>query len=81
MTCLAFATGRLLELYIWNIRPVMSPSDVETVSCATQPITKALAEAPPRSIIETHWNTPMQQNNIWSIPFEAFTKEILNEAC
>jgi len=43
-----FATGRLLELYMWNRRPFMSGSDLETVSYATRRIAKALAEAP-------HW--------------------------
>ena len=35
MTRLVFATGRLLELYIWNTRPFMSASDLEIVSYAT----------------------------------------------
>jgi hypothetical protein len=48
MTRLVFATGRLLELYIWNRRPFMSASDLETVSCVTRRVAKALAEAP-------HW--------------------------
>jgi hypothetical protein len=81
MTHLVFATGRLLALYMWNRRPFMSASDLETVSYATQPAVKALAEAPHWQIIETYWNTAMQQNNIWSIAFEARTKEILEEVC
>jgi hypothetical protein len=40
-----------------------------------------LAEAPYWQIIETYWNTAMQQCNIWSIAFEARTKEILQEVC
>jgi len=81
MTRLVFATGRLLELNMWNIWPFMSASDLETVSCATRCVAKALAEAPHWWIIETYWNTAMQQNNIWSIAVEARTKEILKEVC
>jgi hypothetical protein len=81
MTRLVFATGRLLQLYMWNRRPFMSASDLETVSYATRRVAKALAEAPYWQIIETYWNTAVQQNNIWSIAFEARTKEILKEVC
>jgi len=81
MTRLVFATGRLLELYMWNGRPFLSASDLEMVSNATRRIAKALAEAPHWQILETYWNTAMQQNNIWSIAFEAHTKEILKEVC
>jgi len=81
MTRLVFATGRLLELYMWVSRPFMSASDLETVSYATRRVAKVLAEAPHWQIIETYWNTAMQQNNIWSIAFEARTKEILKEVC
>jgi hypothetical protein len=35
MTRLIFATGRLLELYMWTRWPFMSVTDLETVSCAT----------------------------------------------
>jgi len=48
MTRLVFTTSRLLELYMWNRRPFMSASNLETVSYATRRIAKALAEAP-------HW--------------------------
>jgi hypothetical protein len=81
MTHLVFATGRLLELYMWNRRPFMSASDLETVSYATQRVSKALAEGPHWQIIEMYWNTAMQQNNIWSIAFQARTEEILKEVC
>jgi hypothetical protein len=81
MTRLVFSMRRLLELYMWNRRPFMSASDLETVSYATRRIAKALVEAPHWQIIETYWNTAMQQNNIWSIAFEARTKEILKEVC
>jgi len=81
MTRLVFATGRLLELYMWNRRPFVSASDLETVRYATRRVAKALAEAPHWQIIETYWNTAMQQNNIWSIAFEERTKEILKEVC
>ena len=81
MKRLVVATGRLLELYMWNRRPFMSATDVEMVSCAMRRIAKAFAEGPHWQIIETYWNTAMQQNNIWSIAFEARTKEILKEVC
>jgi len=81
MTRLVFAMGRLLELYMWNRWRFMIASDLETVSYATRRVAKAFAEAPHWSIIETYWNTTMQQNNIWSIAFEARTKEILKEVC
>jgi len=66
---------------MWNRQPCMSASDLEMVSYATRCVAKALAEVPHSQIIETYWNTAMQQNNIWSIPFEARSKEILKEAC
>jgi len=81
MTPLVFATTRLMELYMWNRRPFMSASDLEMVSYTMQQIAKALAEAPHWQIIEKYWNTTMQQNNIWSIAFEACTKEILKDVC
>jgi hypothetical protein len=81
MTRLVFATGGLLEIYMWNRRPFMSTIDLETVWYATRRIVKAFAEAPYWQIIETYWNTPMQENNIWSIAFEARTKMILKEVC
>jgi len=81
MTRLVFAMGRLLELYMWNRRPFMSGRDLDTVSYATRRVLKALAEAPHWKIIETYWNTAMQENNIWSLEFEVRTKEILKEVC
>jgi len=81
MTHLEFAMGRLLKLYMWNRRPFMSASDLETVSYTTRRVAKALAEAPYWQIIETYWNTAMQQNNICSIAFEAHTKGIMKEVC
>jgi len=64
-----------------NRRLFMSANNLETVSYATQCVAKTLAEAPHWEIIETYWNTAMQQNNIWSIAFEACTKGILKEVC
>jgi hypothetical protein len=81
MTRLVFAPGRLLELYMWTRLQFMSVRDLETVSYAIRRIAKALAEAPHWQIIETYWNTAMQQNNIWSLAFEACTKEILKDVC
>jgi len=66
---------------MWNSQPFMSASDLEMVSCSTRRVAKALATVPHWQIIETYWNTAMQQNNIWSIAFEARTKEILKEVC
>jgi len=59
----------------------MSASDLEIVSFATRRVAKALAEAPHLQIIETFWNTAMQQNNIWYIAFEARTKQIMKAVC
>jgi len=81
MMRLVFATGRLLQLYMWNRWPFMSASELEKGSYAMGRIAKAFAEAPHWQIIETYWNTAMQQNNIWSIAFEACTKELLPEVC
>ena len=66
---------------MWNRQPFMSASHLEMVSYATQRIAKALAEAPHWRIIEMYWNTAMQQNNIWSLEFEARTMEIFKEVC
>jgi hypothetical protein len=66
---------------MWNTLSFMSASNSETTSDATQRVVKALAEAPLLLIIETYWNTIQQQNNIWSIPFEAWTKQIMKEVC
>jgi len=81
MTHLLFAMGRLLELYMWNRWPFMSASDLEMASYARRCVAKALAEGPHWQIIEKYWNTAMHLNNIWSIAFEARTKEILKEVC
>jgi len=81
MTRVVFATGRLLEPYTWNRWPFMGAIDLETLSYATQHVAKALAEAPHWSIIQMYWNTAMQENNIWSIAFEARTTEILKDVC
>ena len=81
MTRLVFATGRLLELYMSNRQPFMTASDLEMGSYTTRRVANAIAEAPHWQIIETYWNTAMQQKNIWSIAFEARTKEILKEVC
>jgi len=66
---------------MWNRRPFMSVSDLEMVSYGTQCTAKAFAEAAHWQIIEKYWNTAMQQNNNWSIAFEACTKEIFKEVC
>jgi len=66
---------------MWNRQPFMSVSDLEMVSYATRHVAKAFAEAPHWQIIEKYWNTAMQQNNSWSIAFEACTKKIVKEGC
>ena len=81
ITNLAFATGRLLEPWISSRRQFVSASNVEIVSDAMQRIAKDTAEAPQCQVIEKYWNTTMQQNNIWSIAFEARTKEFFKEVC
>jgi len=64
MTRLAFAAGRLMELYMWNRWLCMEAHNVDMVCYAMRRIVKALAEAPHWQIIEKYWNTAMQQNNI-----------------
>jgi len=81
MMRLVFATGRLQELYMWNRQPVMSASHLEIISYAMQRVSKPVAEAPHWQLIEMYWNTAMQQNNIWSIAFEACTNEMLKGVC
>jgi hypothetical protein len=81
MTCLVFATGGLLKLYMWNRLPFMSANDLEMVSYATRRVATAFADTPHWEIKETYCNTAMQQNNIRSIAFEARTKEIVKEVC
>ena len=66
---------------MWNRQPCMSASDLETVNYAMRYFSTPLSEAPHWQIVETYWETAMQQNNIWSIAFEARTKEILKEVC
>ena len=70
-----------MELHIWNRQPLMGASDLEMVSYGTRRAAESLTEAPHSQIIEKSWNTAMQQNNIWSIAFEACTKQILKEVC
>jgi len=79
MIRLVSSTGRLLVLYLWNRRPFVSGSNLERVGYSTQHVAKALAEAPHWQTIEKYWNTPVQQNNIWSIASEACTKQIFQE--
>jgi hypothetical protein len=70
-----------MELYMWNRGPFISASDLEMVSYGTQRAAKAFAAAKYSQIIEKYWNTAMQENNIWSIAFEACAKGILKEVC
>jgi len=66
---------------MWNRRLFMSASNLEMVNYVMRHVAKALAESPHWQIIEKYWNTAMQRNNIWSIAFEARTKEIFKEVC
>jgi len=61
MTHPLFATGRLLEFYIWNRWPLMSASDLETVSYATWHVGQALAEPSYWQMKVMYWNTAIQQ--------------------
>jgi hypothetical protein len=81
MKRLVFAPANLLELYMWHRRPIRSPSELEMASYGTRSVAKAFAEGTYWQIIETYWNTAIQQNNIWSIAFGPPTKEILKEVC
>jgi len=81
MIYLEFAMGRPMELYMWNRWLFISASDSEMVSYATWGFAKAFSEAPYLQIIEMYWNTAMQQNNIWSIAFQAWTQKILKDVC
>ena len=73
MTCPIFATSRLNELYVWARELGMSVSDIDNVSNSTRHVLGALVEAPHWQILDTYWNTAVQQNNIWFIPFETCT--------
>jgi hypothetical protein len=66
---------------MWSRLPFMTASNLKRVSYAMRHVLKALAEAPQSRTIETYWNTTMQQYNIWSIAFEAHSKEIMIEVC
>jgi len=81
VTRLVVATGRLLELYMWNRQRFRSATYLEMVSYAMRRVAKALAEAPQWQVIEKYWNTAMQQNTNWSIALAACTKEILKDVC
>ena len=71
--------AELVELHLWNRWLFMNASDLEMVSYATWYVAKQLTEAPYWQVIETYWNTGMQQHNIWSIAFKAATKENMKE--
>jgi hypothetical protein len=81
MIWLGFAMDILWVLYMWNSQRFMSANDLDTVSNATRRVSTALAEAPHGQIIDTYWNTTLQQNNISSIAVEAHTTVILKEVC
>jgi len=66
---------------MWNRRLFMGASDIVMVSYATRRAAKVLAEAPHWQIIEMSCNTAMQQNNILSIAFDAYTEKISKEIC
>ena len=80
-TGVVFTTGRLMELYMANRWPFMSVSNLEMVRYTMRHVGNALAEGPNLQIMQTNWNTAMHQHHIWSIAFEACTKEILKAVC
>jgi hypothetical protein len=69
MTRSVLPPGKVLELCMWDRWPFMR-------TCDWGMVRYALTEAPYWQIIETFWNTAMQQRNIWSIAFKAGTQEI-----
>jgi len=79
MTLLDCATGRLMELNMWNRKLFKSVSNLEMVSYATLCAANPLADTPHWQIIEKVWNTAMQQNIVRSIAFETRTKDIMTE--
>ena len=79
MMRLVLPTGKLMDLDMWDRWLFMCGIDLEKVCYAMRRVAKAFAKAPHWLIIEKYWNTAMQLNNIWSIAFEAHTKEILKE--
>jgi hypothetical protein len=76
-----FASGRLLELYMWKGWPFMSASDLQMGSYATQHLGKELAETPQWQIIEMYRYTAMVQNKILSTVFEVRTNQIWKMIC
>jgi len=54
---------------------------MEMVCYAAHCSAHAIADTPDRQIIETYWNTAVQEHKICSIALEAHTKEILKQAC
>ena len=66
---------------MWNSRPFIRASNWQMVGYEKWRVAKAFTDAPHCQIIEKHWSTAMQQNNIWSIAFEARAKEILKNVC
>jgi hypothetical protein len=79
MTPHVFSTDRPLELCMWTSGPLMSASDLEMASYATQFAAKLLAQAPHWQIIQKYWHAAMRQNNIESISFEECRKMIWND--
>ena len=79
MTRLVFATSRLVERYMWKKRPFMNAMDLEMVGYKPRRILKVFVND--LQIIEKRWTTAMQQKDIWSIAFEARSKDILKEVC
>jgi hypothetical protein len=62
---------------MWNTQPCMSGSNLKIVSYALRRIGKALPEASHWQIIETYWNTSMQQYNILVHSIQATHKDDL----
>jgi hypothetical protein len=79
MTCHECSKVGLLECYMWNRQPFKTARNLGMISFATWCVAKASAESPHWQITEKYMNTFMQQNNIWSITYEAWKKEILKK--
>jgi DNA-binding sugar fermentation-stimulating protein len=73
------ATGRLMELTMWNRQMILIASDMETLCYKTRCVVKALADVQHWKIIEMYLNTAIQQHIIQFTAFDAHTKQILKE--
>ena len=78
MMGLVFPKGRLMGLYRWNRQPFVCARVLVIVSYAMRHVANALAETSHWQTIGKYWNTTIQQNNIWSLAFEALLGVVLS---